>query len=157
MGMQILKHTLLTITILGSSFFLDSCSSTQLNRLEGQWQLFWIDHLDDENIYLWEFGADGSFAILQFTPPTPTTPGTKTVLLHASYETTAKFDKAVVRIYDVLDQHASGFNQLSLLDRETYDADWVILEIDDEVLRLGTDDVNEGGGGYVIREFTKVQ
>lgn len=135
----------------------NSCSSTRINRLEGQWQLFWIDHLDDENIYLWEFANDGTFSILQFTPPTPTTPSSKSVLIRASYESKAQFDKAVIRIYDVQNQHASGFNQLSLLDRETYDADWIILEIDDEVMRIGTDDVNPDGGGFVIREFSRVE
>ena len=145
--------------ILSVMISLHSCSSTKINRLEGQWQLFWIDHLDDENIYLWEFANDGTFAIVQFTPPTPTTPGTKSVLIRASYETRAEFNKAVVRIFDVQNQHSSGFNQLSLVDQASYDVDWMILEVDDEVLRIGSDDTNQhnGGAGFVIREFTKVQ
>ena len=119
------------------SMTITSCSSTKINSLEGQWQIFWIQDLETDDIYIWEFSADNVFTIKRYSPPTDSIP-IPTTLITASYETRAEFTKAVVRIYDVVGQNSDAYNMLSLLDRATYDPSWEILVVDDEIMRLGT-------------------
>lgn len=143
---QVLLAVMVTIT-------LSSCSSTQLAKLDGDWQVFYLEHLEDENIYIWNFGAESVFTITKFSPPSPTNPNpTPSLICRGRYRTKAEFTKAVIHISDLDFGADAAFQQLSMLEFQTYSADWTILEIDDDVMRLGTADT----GGYVIREFTRI-
>jgi hypothetical protein len=51
-----------------------SCSQTEIGQLQGQWQLFYINHLDDPNIYIWDFAADGEFIVRSYPMPTDANP-----------------------------------------------------------------------------------
>ncbi|MFM1874665.1 MAG: hypothetical protein RL266_402 [Bacteroidota bacterium] len=149
-----MKHINLFLigTLLLVSFVLNSCSSTSISKLEGQWQLFWINDLTDENIYIWNFEG-GELTIIKYTPPTPANPNPQPVIGgRAQYKTSAEFLDAVVEI--------SGF-VYSLSDPKVIpqlsNGKWTIDKIDDDVMRLATADQEGANGSYVIREFTRVK
>jgi hypothetical protein len=154
---------LLFCGLIGISMLFHSCSSTSISKLEGQWQLFWINDLGDgvlnpsnpqcnDNIYIWDF-TDGQLSVLVFMPPTPANPNPQPIIgAQVEYKTSAEFLDAVVEI--------SGYTPsvtnpcvLPMLSN----GKWTIEKIDDEVLRLLTTDQPGSGGSVVIREFTRVQ
>lgn len=131
-----------------------SCSQTEIGQLQGQWQLFYINHLDDPNIYIWDFAADGEFIVRSYPLPTDVNPNPPIdVLGVGKYVTAAEFLDAVVVISEVVTSSAHLHTQMSSCCMEDNSAAWTILKINNEVLRLGTSDA----GGYVIREFTRVR
>ena len=138
---------------------INSCSTTQIGKLEGRWQLFYLDRLEDENIYIWEFGEGSVFTITQFTPPSPTNPNpTPSVICRGEYDSKAQFIDAMIQIKNLESAAGAAFQQLSMLEFQTYDVAWKILKVDNDVMRLGSDDINQhnGGAGYVVREFSRV-
>jgi hypothetical protein len=151
--MRILKSVhwvMLVVVAMAAS----SCSSTEIGQLEGQWELFYINHLDDPNIYIWEFASGGEFVVRSYPLPTEEDPDPPVgVLGTGKYETSAEFLDAVVVISEVVTTSSHLHTQMSSCCMGENSAAWTILEIDNEVLRLGTADA----GGYVIREFTRVK
>lgn len=154
---------LLFFGLLTVSFLFHSCSSTSISKLEGQWQLFWLNDLGDgvldpsnpqcnDNIYIWDF-TDGQLTILVFRPPTPANPNPQPQIgAQVEYKTTAEFLDAVVNIsgYTASVTHPCVIPMLS-------NGNWTIEKIDDEVMRLITQDQPGSGGSIVTREFTRVQ
>ncbi|MBI1289018.1 MAG: hypothetical protein GC178_15730 [Flavobacteriales bacterium] len=126
---------------------LDSCSTTSISKLEGDWQLCWINDLTDKRIYIWHFEG-GELTIRIFDPDNPFSGGV--VGGRAQYKTSAEFLDAVVEI--------SGFVQ-SISDSKVIpqisNGKWTIDKIDKEVMRLATTDQAGSGGSYVIREFAR--
>lgn len=136
---------------------INSCSTTQIGKLEGKWQLFYLDRLEDENIYIWEFGEGSVFTITQFTPPSPTNPNpTPSIICRGEYDSKAQFIDAMIQIKNLESASSAAFQQLNMFEFQTYEGDWKILKVDNEVMRLGSDYNQNGGGGYVIREFSRV-
>jgi hypothetical protein len=129
---------------------LSACSSTNINKLEGQWQLFWINDLSDENIYIWNFEG-GEITIVIYSPPTPVNPNPQPVIGgRAQYKTSAEFLDAVVEI--------SGFVQSTSSSKvipQISNGKWTIDKIDNESMRLATADQEGANGSYVIREFVR--
>ena len=128
-----------------------SCAQTELTKLEGNWRLFWINHLDDPNIYVWQFEG-GELTVIQYEPPSPVNPSPQPVILaRAQYKTSTEFLEARISIsgHTIVTFSPSGGN--SILS----DGVWVIDKIDNEVLRLSTTDQAGSNGSYVIREFTR--
>ncbi len=137
------------ILLLAVAVTVNSCSSTQLNKLDGQWQLFWINDLTDPNIYIWDF-ADGQITITIFEPPSPTNPNPSARLGgQAQYKTRAEFLDAVVQISGYVESVSDA-----KVNAMIHDGDWTIAKIDRDVMRLAT---RPDAGGYEIREFTRVQ
>lgn len=137
----------------------NSCSTTRIGRLDGQWQLFYLDRPEDKSIYIWEFAEGNVFTITKFDPPTPTNPNpVPSTICRAEYESKAEFIDAAIQISNVSVAEGAAFQQLSMIDRQTYNVRWKILKVDNEVMRLGSDDINQhnGGVGYVVREFSRV-
>lgn len=131
---------------------LGSCASTELSQLEGQWRLFYTNHLDDPNIYIYDFTASDELIVTRFPLPTDANPNPASQVIGAGkYKKTAEFLDAVVTIYDVVTQNSHLHSQLSSCCMGEDSADWTILKINSEVLRIGTPDA----GGYVMREFTR--
>lgn len=131
-----------------------SCSQTEIAQLQGQWKLFFLNHLEDPDIYVWNFTGDGQLIITAYPYPTDSVPNPpSTIRGTGKYETSAEFLDAVVVISDMLTTDSDVYVQLSSCCMEGNSAAWTIHVIDDEVLRLGTADA----GGYVIREFTRVR
>ena len=136
---------------------INSCSTTQIGKLEGRWQLFYLDRLEDENIYIWEFGEGSVFTITQFTPPSPTNPNpVPSVICRGEYDSKAQFIDATVQIKNLESASGSAFQQLNMFEFQSYEGDWKILKVDNDVMRLGSDYNQGDGGGYVIREFSRV-
>ena len=127
----------------------NSCSSSKLGKLEGQWQLFWINNLADNNIYVWNF-EEGEVTILEYDTDSPLPQ--PTVGARAQYKTSAGFTSAVVEISGFV-QSESSPNAISQISN----GQWTIDVIDNEVLRLATADQAGSNGSYVIREFTRVE
>jgi hypothetical protein len=151
-----MQRFLLTVLAVVTATAINSCSTTQIGKLEGKWQLFFIDRLDDENIYIWEFAEGSVFTITQFTPPSPVNPNpTPSVICRGEYDSKAQFIDATVQITNLVSASGSAFQQLNMFEFQTYEGDWKILKVDNEVMRLGSDYNQNGGGGYVIREFTR--
>jgi hypothetical protein len=130
---------------------LDSCSKTELNQLEGNWRLFWINDLSDPNIYVWQFDG-GTLTILKYDVSNPTNPGVPVIGARATYKTSTKFTKAKVTISDY-SEAATNPDVLGMVSNGT----WTIDKIDNEVLRLSTTEEEGSNGSYVIREFTRDQ
>lgn len=147
------RINLLLIGILFSaSMILNSCSSTSIGKLEGQWQLFWINNLADDNLYIWNFEG-GELTIVIYTPPTPANPNPQPVVGgRATYKTSAEFLDAVVEISDFVYSVSDP-----LVIPQLSNGKWTIDKIDDDVMRLATADQQGANGSYVIREFTRVQ
>lgn len=126
---------------------LQSCSTSKINMLEGDWQLCWINKLEDENIYLWHFeGGELTILVYDVNSPLPQ-PSVGGV---AEYKTSAEFLDAVIEI--------SGFvqaNSHSGVVPQISNGKWTIDKIDNEVMRLATTDQEGSGGSYVIREFAR--
>lgn len=126
---------------------LNSCSSSKIDRLEGDWQLCWINDLTDDRIYLWHFeGGELKIWVYDVNSPLPQ----PTLGGRADYKTSADFLDAVVEI--------SGFVQ-STADAHVIpqisNGKWTIDKINKEVMRLATADQEGSGGSYVIREFAR--
>ncbi|MCB0754195.1 MAG: hypothetical protein KDB98_01280 [Flavobacteriales bacterium] len=153
---------LLFLMFMGISMLFHSCSSTELNKLEGQWQLFWINDLGDgvlntnspqcnDNIYIWSF-EEGQLNISLYQPPTPANPTPQAVLgAQLEYKTSAEFLDAVVEIsgYTPSITHPCVIPMVS-------NGKWTIQKIDNEVMTLITTDQEGSGGSVVTREFTRV-
>jgi hypothetical protein len=141
-----LRSMLMMAIVIG----LSACSSTNINKLEGQWQLFWINDLSDENIYIWNFEG-GEITIVIYSPPTPVNPNPQPVIGgRAQYKTSAEFLDAVVEI--------SGFVQSTSSSKvipQISNGKWTIDKIDNESMRLATADQEGANGSYVIREFVR--
>lgn len=148
-----------------ATIVVNGCSSTSISKLEGQWQLFNLNDLGDgvlnpqnpqcnDNIYIWQF-QEGELTILVFTPPTPANPNPQPLIgAKANYKTSAEFLDAVVEISDynpaASTSHPCAIPQIS-------NGKWTIDKIDNEAMRLGTEDQDGSNGSYVIREFSKVE
>lgn len=131
---------------------LSSCSSTSINKLEGDWQLFWLNDMSDPNIYIWQF-REGTLTIIQYEPPTPVNPNPQPkVAATAQYKTSAEFTSAVVEISGHVQSTSTPQGNAMINNGK-----WIIEKIDDEVMRLGTTDQPGSGGSHVIREFSRVQ
>lgn len=149
--MRILKF--LSVIFLGATLlFAASCSQTEIGHIEGRWQLFYINQLDDPNFYVWEFGKDGEFTITLYPSFSDTVTLAPEVIGVGKYETSAEFLDAVVVISEVVTTSTHVYVQTSSCCSGEDKGAWTILKIDNEVLRIGTADA----GGYVIREFTRV-
>ncbi len=134
------------------SLTINSCSSTKLSKLEGQWQLFWLNNLSDPNIYIWQFEG-GELTIIEYEPPTPANPTPQpNIGARVQYKTSAEFLDAVLEISGHVPSVSSA-NANAMISN----GKWTIDVIDDEVMRLGTSDQDGSGGSYVIREFTRVE
>ena len=154
---------LLFFGLLTVSLLFHSCSSTSISKLEGQWQLFWINDLGDgvldpnnpqcnDNIYIWDF-TDGQLTILVFRPPTPANPNPQPQIgAQVEYKTTAEFLDAVVNISG----YTPSVTETCVIPMLS-NGNWTIEKIDDEVMRLITQDQPGSGGSIVTREFTRVQ
>jgi hypothetical protein len=131
---------------------LSSCAQTDLSRIEGEWRLFYTNHLNDPNIYIYEFTADDELIVTRFPFPTDANPNpAPQVIGRGKYEKKAEFLDAVITIYEVITQNSALHTQLSSCCMGEERADWEILKINNEVLQIGTPDA----GGYVMREFTR--
>ncbi|MFC2175732.1 hypothetical protein ACFLR1_02015 [Bacteroidota bacterium] len=148
------RHFLLqTIALVFVALAINSCSSTKLSKLEGEWEYFNVDHLEDPRVYIWSFSPTGDFTVTRFTP-TVDTEEVPMVIILGKYETKAEFSRAVVTFSNMATTAEDVDNLLSIAGHpRDYKASWSILEINDEFMRLGSSEV----GGYVIREFTKVK
>ncbi|MCF8275154.1 MAG: hypothetical protein K9J17_00350 [Flavobacteriales bacterium] len=129
------------------SMTFNSCSKTNIGKLEGRWQLFWINDISDPNYYIWNFEG-GELTILVYDPnsplPQPTVGG------RGQYKTTSEFLDAVVEI--------SGITPSTMNPKvisQVSNGKWTIDKIDNDVMRLATTDQEGSGGSYVIREFSK--
>lgn len=130
------------------SLTINSCSTSQIGKLEGQWQLLWLNNLIDPNIYVWNFDG-GELTILIYDPTSPLPQ--PSVGTRVQYKTSAEFLDAVVEISGhVPSISAAQANQM------ISNGKWTIDIIDDEVLRLATADQDCSNGSYVIREFSRV-
>ena len=150
---------LLLSIIVSISVGLNSCSTTSIGKLEGQWELFNLNDLGDgvvnpanpqcnDNVYIWNFEG-GELTIIMYQPPTPVNPNPQPIIGgRAQYKTSAEFLDAVVEIsgFEYSSSHPCVIPMLS-------NGKWTIDKIDDEVMRLGTEDQPGSGGSYVIREF----
>ncbi len=130
------------------SITLSSCSQTRLNKLEGQWQLFWINDMTDPNLYIWEFEG-GELTVTIYEPPNGPIPIPPRIGGVAQYKTSAEFLDAVVEVTGYEMSISDAF-----VNAQLHNGDWVISKIDDDVMRLAH---RPDAGGYEIREFTRVQ
>ncbi len=141
-----LRSMLMMTIVIG----LSACSSTNINKLEGQWQLFWINDLSDENIYIWNFEG-GEITIVIYSPPTDGNPNPQPVIGgRAQYKTSAEFLDAVVEISGFVPSISSS-KVIPMISN----AKWTIDKIDNESMRLATADQEGANGSYVIREFVR--
>lgn len=130
------------------SITVNSCSSSRLAKLEGQWQLFWLNELSDPNVYIWEFEG-GELRIIEYEPgPVPQANVGATL----QYKTSAEFLDAVVEFSGHIPSISSAHANQMISNGK-----WTIDVIDDEVMRLATTDQDGSNGSYVIREFSRVQ
>ncbi len=128
------------------SLTISGCSQTQLNRLDGSWQLFWINNLSDPNIYIWNF-SEGELTVTMYVYT-----GIETIQSvggRAHYKTNTQFLNAVIEItgYEQSISHARVNEQL-------HNGDWTITKINNEVMRIMH---KTEYGGYEIREFTRME
>lgn len=131
--------------LISISFLFHSCSSTNINKLEGQWELCWINDIGDNNIYLWVFEG-GELNILVYDPESPLPQ--PTIGATCEYKTSAEFLDAVVEF--------SGIVQSTMDPRvipQVSNGKWTIDKITNDYMRLATADQEGSGGSYVIREF----
>ncbi|MCF8257725.1 MAG: hypothetical protein K9J06_09235 [Flavobacteriales bacterium] len=143
----LLKLSLLAVIAMG----MGSCAE-EISQLGGAWRLFYINHLDDPNIYIWDFADNGELIITSYPLPTDSNPNpTPGILGTGKYETTTEFLDAVVIISEVVTTSSHLHTQMSSCCMGDNSASWTILNIDSETLRIGTADA----GGYVMREFTR--
>jgi hypothetical protein len=131
-----------------------SCSQTEIAQLQGQWELFNVNHLEDPNIYVWNFTGEDQLIITSYPAPTDSVPNPPSSIIGVGkYTTSAEFLDAVVVISEMVTTESAVYVQTSNCCSGENTGAWTILVIDDEVLRIGTADA----GGYVIREFTRVR
>lgn len=123
-----------------------SCAQTEISKLEGNWELFWINDLADPDIYIWQF-ADGELTIIQHEPDNPFG---AVVAGRGQYKTSSEFLGARVSISGFV-QSASQGSVNSMVSNGV----WSIDKIDNEVMRLSTTDQEGSGGSYIIREFSR--
>jgi len=140
------KQFLQIALLLTVSFVFNACSSSQLNKLEGKWELFWINDLSDPNIYIWEFAND-QITITIFEPITPANPTPQPRLGgRADYKTVTSFLDASIEV--------SGYTQ-SISDAKVnamiFNGTWTIAKIDREVLRL------RGGQSWVDTRYANLR
>jgi hypothetical protein len=140
---------LFVMLLVAASTTFQSCSSTSISKLEGQWQLFWINDLGDPNIYVWDF-RDGELTILVYDTDSPLPQ--PTIGAKCQYKTSAEFLDAVVEISGVVPSTMNGF-----VIPQVSNGKWTIEKIDNEVMRLLTTDQEGSGGSVVIREFTRIE
>lgn len=134
------------------SITVNSCSSSRLAKLEGQWQLLWLNNLGDPNIYIWEFEG-GELTIIGYASPTPANPNPQPEIgARVQYKTSAEFLDAVVEISGHIPSISSAFANQMISNGK-----WTIDVIDGEVMRLATEDQEGSNGSYVIREFSRVE
>ena len=127
----------------------NSCSTSNIGKLDGQWQVFWLNELSDPNIYVWQF-QDGELTILIYDVSSPLPQ--PSVGARAQYNTSAEFLDAVVDISGHIPSiSAAAANQ------QLSNGKWTIDVIDSEVMRLATSDQEGSNGAYVIREFTRIE
>lgn len=142
-----MKRRLLQLfSIISVCVTLDSCSTTKIDQLDGDWQICWINDLTDKRIYIWHFeGGELTIRIFDSNNPYSGTVGGR-----AKYKTSAGFLDAVVEISDFVQSVADPkvIPQIS-------NGKWTIDKINKEVLRLATTDQEGSGGSYVIREFAR--
>ena len=145
------------------SMLFHSCSSTNINKLEGEWELCWINDLGDgvlnpqdpqchDNVYVWRFEG-GQLSILMFRPPTPANPNPQPVVgAQVEYKTSAEFLDAVIDIsgYTPSITNPCVIPMLS-------NGKWTIEKINNEHMRLITSDQEGSGGSIVMREFYSVE
>lgn len=138
-------NLLLVGLLLTVSTALNSCSSTNINKLEGEWELCWINNLADNNIYLWVF-SEGELNILVYDPTSPLPQ--PTLGAKCEYKTSAEFLDAVVEISGVVP---------SIMDPKVIpqvsNGKWTIDKITNDYMRLATADQQGSNGSYVVREF----
>lgn len=141
-----IKRLFSLASIFAISLLVDSCSTSSISKLEGDWQICWINDLSDDNIYIWHFEA-GELTILVYDPSGPLG---ATVGGRAQYKTSAEFLDAVVEIsgFSYAQSDPGVIPQLS-------NGKWTIDKINNEVMRLATTDQEGSGGSYVIREFAR--
>lgn len=146
-------HRLFAAFLLGViALTMHSCAETDIAALQGRWTLFYVNHLDDPNDYVWEFANGGDFTITTYPlQDIDSVTNPITVVAVGRYSTTAEFLDAVVVISEVSTNNSHVHTMLSSCCMGDDSAEWTILDINDEVLRIGTPDA----GGYVIREFTR--
>lgn len=141
-----LRFFLMATIVIG----MNACSSTSINKLEGQWQLFWLNDLSDENIYIWNFEG-GELTIVIYSPPTPVNPNPQPVIGgRAQYKTSADFLDAVVEISGFVQSTSSSY-----VIPQISNGKWTIDKINNESMRLATADQAGSNGSYVIREFVR--
>ena len=134
------------------SITVNSCSSSSIGKLEGEWELLWLNELSDPNIYIWQF-QDGQLTIIGYAPPTPANPNPQPELgTTVQYKTSAEFLDAVVEITGHIPSISSAFANQMISNGK-----WTIDVIDGEVMRLATQEQEGSNGSYVIREFSRVQ
>ena len=125
---------------------LNSCSTTSISKLEGQWQLFWLNDLGDDRIYIWNFEG-GELTVVVYSPPTPANPNPQpSIGARCEYKTSAEFLDAVVEISGLVQSNMSPF-----VIPQISNGKWTIDKIDNEVMRLATTD-QEGSGGSLLRQ-----
>jgi len=147
-----IRHLLFSAALVIVAIGLDSCAHTELSRVEGEWRLFYTNHLDDPNIYIYDFTPTDELIVTRFPLPTDANPNPASqVIGTGKYRKSVEFLDAVITIYEVVTQSSHLHSQLSSCCMGEESADWAILKINSEVLRIGTADA----GGYVIREFTR--
>jgi len=136
------RKLLIPFVLVGYMIGISGCSQSKIDALSGQWRLIWINNLSDPNYYVWVF-QDGILDIYIYPPS-----GQSYVTSTAKYETKAEFIDAVINISEL---QSSG----NFVDATPFVSvgEWTIVEIDDEVMRLDTEDQ----GGHVIREFVRVK
>ena len=140
--MRSLLHKTAPFLLLGM-LMISSCAQTEISKLEGNWQLFWINDLADPDIYVWQFEG-GDLTIVRYEAG----PNGASVAARAKYKTSADFLDARVTISDHVQANSSGAANAMISN-----GDWTIDKITNDVLRLSTTDQ----GGYVIREFQRAQ
>ena len=144
------KYLLRFFSLVLVCVMLDSCSSSKLTKLEGDWQLCWINDLNDDNIYIWHFEG-GELTIIEYSRPTPANPNPQPVIgARVQYKTTAEFLDAVVEISGHVPSISSAHANAMVNNGK-----WTIDIITNEVMRLATADQPGSGGSYVIREFAR--
>lgn len=138
-------YFLVCAVLVAFSVTLHSCSSTSISKLEGEWELCWLNDLGDENFYIWVFEG-GELTIQVFDPNSPLpqpTQGAK-----CEYKTSAEFLDAVVEI--------SGLVQSTmhpLVIPQVSNGKWTIDKVTNDYMRIATSDQEGSNGSYVIREF----
>lgn len=137
------KTVIALFLLVGISANLSSCSQAALAKLEGKWQYVNFDDLTGETgRFVWTFDS-GDITVDYFEAPTASNPFPPADRVNTGeYSSKTGFTKASITIFNLSDP-----TQIVLSN-----AEYQIAEIDNENMRLLTDDI----GGIVIREFIRV-